>query len=236
MTRRSIVLAQQITAEASCDEYGEEELFALARRAWPYRDLARGDFDAVVRMLSEGFATARGRRAALVHRDEVHLRLRGRRGSRMLALTSGGAIPEVADYRVIVEPEDTFVGTLNEDFAIESNAGDIFQLGNTSWQISQVVAGTVRVRDAQGAPPTIPFWLGEAPARSDELSRAVSDLRADVEPRLSTGGLKASSTAPVVEEAFRPPVVEEAFRPPVEVRPPATAWLAGEAGIDEAAR
>ena len=100
--------------------------------------------------------------------------MRGRRGSRMLAITSGGAIPEVADYRVVLEPEDTFVGTLNEDFAIESNAGDIFQLGNASWQITAGRRGTVRVADAQGAPPTIPFWLGEAPARSDELSRAVA--------------------------------------------------------------
>ena len=178
------VLAQQITAEASCDDYGEDALFALVRRAWPYRELSRADFDAVVGMLSEGFATARGRRAALLHRDEVHADVRGRRGSRLLALTSGGAIPEVADYRVVLEPEETFIGSVNEDFAIESIAGDIFQLGNASWQITQVVAGTVRVRDAQGAPPTIPFWLGEAPARSDELSRAVSDLRADVERSL----------------------------------------------------
>ena len=205
------VLAQQITAEASSEDYSEDALFALVRRAWPYRELARADFDAVVRMLSEGFATARGRRAALLHRDEVHLEVRGRRGSRLLALTSGGAIPEVADYRVVLEPDDTYIGSLNEDFAIESNAGDIFQLGNASWQITQVVAGTVRVRDAQGAPPTIPFWLGEAPARSDELSRAVSDLRAEIEPLISTP----------VEEAFRLPATS-------------TAWLEHEAGIDAA--
>jgi ATP-dependent Lhr-like helicase len=179
------VLAQQIAAEVSSRESGEDDLFAFVRRAWPYRSLTRTDFDAVVTMLAEGFSTRRGRRAALVHRDEVHSVLRGRRGTRMLALTSGGAIPEIADYRVVVEPEDTFVGTLNEDFAIESNGGDIFQLGNASWQITQVVSGTVRVRDAHGAPPTIPFWLGEAPARSDELSRAVSDLRRDADQFLS---------------------------------------------------
>src|SRR2546423_747790 len=177
------VLAQQIAAEVSSREFGEDELFAFLRRAWPYRSLSRADFDAVVTMLAEGFSTRRGRRSALGHRDEVRSVLKGRRGTRMLALTSGGAIPEVADYRVVVEPEDTFVGTLNEDFAIESNAGDIFQLGNTSWQITQVVAGTVRVRDAHGAPPNIPFWLGEAPARSDELSRAVSDLRKEFDER-----------------------------------------------------
>ena len=136
-------------------------------------------------MSSDGFSTRRGRRAALIHRDEVNAILRGRRGSRLLAQTSGGAIPEIADFRVILDPEDTFIGTLNEDFAIESIAGDIFQLGNASWRILQVTAGTVRVADAKGAPPTIPFWLGEAPARSDELSRAVSDLRRAVDARLS---------------------------------------------------
>src|SRR5687767_13851419 len=175
------VLAQQLTAELACREAGEDELFDFVRRAWPYRATTRGDYDSVIAMLSDGFATRRGRRAALVHRDEVNRVVRARRGSRMLALTSGGAIPEVADYRVILEPEDTFVGTLNEDFAIESSAGDVFQLGNASWQITRVLMGTVRVKDAHGAPPTIPFWLGEAPARSDELSRAVSDLRADAD-------------------------------------------------------
>jgi ATP-dependent Lhr-like helicase len=178
------VLTQQIVAETCCREYGEDELFALTRRAWPYRNLDRGDFDAVVTMAAAGFATRRGRRGALVHRDEVHARLRARRGVRLLAVTSGGAIPEVADYRVVLDPDDTFIGTLNEDFAIESAAGDVFQLGNASWRILQVGAGIVRVADAKGAPPTIPFWLGEAPARSDELSRAVSDLRADLEREL----------------------------------------------------
>ncbi len=172
------VLAQQIVAETACAEYREDEMFALVRRAWPYRALPRAEFDAVLKMSADGFSTRRGRRAALLHRDEVNAVLRGRRGSRLLAQTSGGAIPEIADFRVILDPGDTFIGTLNEDFAIESIAGDIFQLGNASWRILQVTAGTVRVADARGAPPTIPFWLGEAPARSDELSRAVSDLRA----------------------------------------------------------
>ncbi len=178
------VLAQQIVAETACRDCGEDELFALVTRAWPYRALTRSNFDAVVTMTSDGFATKRGRRSALVHRDEVNARLRGRRGARMVAIASGGAIPEVADYRVILDPGDTFIGTLNEDFAIESNAGDVFQLGNASWQVLQVGTGVVRVADAKGAPPTIPFWLGEAPARSDELSRAVSDLRADIDVRL----------------------------------------------------
>ena len=175
------VLAQQLVAECAADDaaaIGEAELFELSRRAWPYRDLRREDFDAVVAMTADGFSTRRGRRSALLHRDEVHATVRGRRGARLLAMVSGGAIPDVADYRVVLEPDETFVGTLNEDFAIESNAGDIFQLGNASWRILQVSTGVVRVADARGAPPSIPFWLGEAPARSDELSRAVSDLRA----------------------------------------------------------
>jgi ATP-dependent helicase Lhr and Lhr-like helicase len=179
------VLAQQIVAEASCQEYQDDDLYALVRRAWPYRDLSRTDFQAVVAMAADGFSTRRGRRAALIHRDEVNSRLRGRRGANLLALTSGGAIPEIADYRVVLDPDETFIGTLNEDFAIESNGGDIFQLGNASWRVLQVFQGTVRVADAKGAPPTIPFWLGEAPARSDELSRAVSDLRKDVDARLA---------------------------------------------------
>ncbi len=186
------VLAQQIVAETSCRDYSEDELFGLVRRAWPYRELARDDFDKVVAMTADGFATKRGRRSALVHRDEVNGNVRGRRGSRMLAITSGGAIPELADYRVVLEGEETFIGTLNEDFAIESNAGDIFQLGNASWQILQVLPGTVRVADAHGAPPTIPFWLGEAPARSDELSLALSELRADFLEHLESLELRAA--------------------------------------------
>ena len=178
------VLAQQIVAESACRDYSEDELFALVTRAWPYRALARASFDSVLQMTADGFATRRGRRAALVHRDEVNATVRGRRGARLLAQTSGGAIPEIADYRVVLDPDDTFIGTLNEDFAIESNAGDVFQLGNASWLILQVTAGNVRVADAKGAPPTIPFWLGEAPARSDELSRAISDLRVEVDRRL----------------------------------------------------
>jgi ATP-dependent Lhr-like helicase len=178
------VLAQQIVAESASRVCSDDELFALVRRAWPYRGLDRAAFDGVVRMLGDGFTTRRGRRAALIHRDEVNATVRARRGARLLAQTSGGAIPEIADYRVILEPDDTFIGTLNEDFAIESNAGDVFQLGNASWLILQVVGGDVRVADAKGAPPTIPFWLGEAPARSDELSRAVSDLRAEIDRQL----------------------------------------------------
>ena len=177
------VLAQQIVAECACRDWREDELYDAVRGAWPYRGLARRDFDAVVEMLAAGFTTRRGRRGALIHRDEVQRRLLGRRGARLTALTSGGAIPDTADYRVLLEPEDLFIGTLNEDFAIESAAGDVFQLGNASWRILHVSSGVVRVADAHGAPPTVPFWFGEAPARSDELSAEVSDLRAAFEAR-----------------------------------------------------
>ncbi len=203
------VLSQQIVAETACVEYTEDALFDLVRRAWPYRALVRSDFDAVVTMAADGIASRRGRRTAMIHRDEVHGTIRGRRGSRMLAIASGGAIPEVADYRVVLDPDETFIGTLNEDFAIESNTGDVFQLGNASWQVLQVGPGIVRVADAKGAPPNMPFWLGEAPGRSDELSAAVSDLRAEIEPRLdnaaeavgwlaSEAGLPADASAQAV--------------------------------------
>ena len=178
------VLAQQIVAESAAEEWDQGALFELFRGAFPYRGLERSEFDEVVQMVSQGFTTRRGRRGALVHQDAINGRIRGRRGGRLTAITSGGAIPENADYRVVLEPERITIGTLNEDFAIESSKGDIFQLGNTSWRILQVSSGTVRVEDAKGEPPTIPFWLGEAPARSAELSEAVASLRREVELRL----------------------------------------------------
>ena len=186
MTRRSTCWRSKSSPKPPVRSTDDDDMYALVRRAWPYRDLSRSDFQAVVAMAADGFSTRRGRRAALIHRDEVNARLRGRRGARLLAQTSGGAIPEIADYRVVLDPDDTFIGTLNEDFAIESTGGDVFQLGNASWRVLQVTTGTVRVADAKGAPPNIPFWLGEAPARSDELSEAVSALRKDVDGRLAS--------------------------------------------------
>src|SRR5213594_508429 len=179
------ILAQQIVATVACEEWQEDALFEMVRGAYPYRDVSRKDFDAVVQMLAEGFTTRRGRRGAYVHYDGVNRRLRARRGARLAALTSGGAIPDIGDYRVILEPTETFVGTLNEDFAIESMPGDIFQLGNTSYLIRKIESGQVRVVDAQGQPPSIPFWVGEAPARTAELSEAVSRLRQDIADRLA---------------------------------------------------
>jgi ATP-dependent Lhr-like helicase len=176
------VLAQQIVAETSAEEqWDEDALFGLFRQAYPYRNLSREDFSEVVEMLSRGYATRRGRRAALIHHDSLHHKLRARKGSRMTAITCGGAIPEVFDYRVLLEPEGHVIGTLNEDFAIESLPGDVFQLGNASWRILRIGNGVVRVADAKGQPPSMPFWLGEAPARSEEMSTAVSRLRAAVD-------------------------------------------------------
>ncbi len=180
------VLAQQMVATVAAEgEIATDDLLTLVRRAWPFRRLARADFDAVLEMLAEGVATRRGRRSAHLHWDRVHDRLRPRRGARLAAITSGGAIPDTADYDVIEEPQGLPVGKVNEDFAVESMAGDIFLLGNRSWRIRRVEAGRVRVEDAGGAPPTIPFWLGEAPGRTRELSAAVSDLRAAVVARLA---------------------------------------------------
>jgi ATP-dependent Lhr-like helicase len=185
------ILAQQVVAEAAArgeDGASEDELFAMVRRAWPYRGLAREEFDEVVELVSVGIETGRGRRMAYVHRDRVNGRLRGRRGARLAALTSGGAIPETGDYRVLMEPGDVFVGTVNEDFAIESMQGDVFLLGTHPWQVAQVTNGVMRVRDAAGKHPTVPFWLGEAPGRTDELSDEVSRLRSAVVQRLDLGG------------------------------------------------
>jgi ATP-dependent helicase Lhr and Lhr-like helicase len=181
------VVAQQVVAEVAAREWEEEGLFALLRGAYPFRDLERADFDAVVRMLAEGFATRRGRHGALIHHDSVNHLLRGRRGARLTAITSGGTIPDNADYRVMLEPQSQFVGTVNEDFAVESLQGDVFQLGNTSYRILRVESGMVRVEDAHGQPPSIPFWLGEAPSRSNELSASVARLRHEIETRLADG-------------------------------------------------
>ncbi len=178
------VLAQQIVAAAATQPWDEDELFNLCRRAMPYRSLTRHAFDAVLTMLAEGFATSRGRSRAFLHHDRINRRIRGRRGARLTAITSGGAIPDTANYAVIAEPEGTVVGSVDEDFAVESLAGDIILLGNTSWRIRRVESGKMRVEDAQGAPPTIPFWRGEAPARTADLSSEVARLRADIDHRL----------------------------------------------------
>ena len=185
------VLAQQIVAEVACVECDEDALFEMVHRAWPYAGLARKDFDEVVRMLADGFGTRYGQRASYLHRDAVHRKLRGRKGARLTAIQSGGTIPDVGDYTVLLEPQAIVIGTVNEDFAIESIAGDVFQLGNASYRILRVEAGRVRVQDAEGAPPSIPFWLGEAPGRSIELSASVSRLREAMQAKLEAGGESA---------------------------------------------
>ena len=200
------ILAQHMIAECAAADWAEDDLLALARRAAPFADLSAEDFDDVAELVSEGIRTGRGRRAAWLHRDRVAGRLRGRRGARIAALTSGGAIPELGDYRVLAEPDNTMVGTVNEDWAIESMAGDVFLLGTHSWRIRRVEPGIVRVEDAHGAPPSVPFWLGEAPGRTRELSEEVSALR--------------SQTATVLNASTRPAAED---------------WLAAECGLDHAA-
>jgi ATP-dependent Lhr-like helicase len=206
------VMTQHIVAAVSAEEWSEAELHRTLRRAWPYRDLDARTFGTLSRMLSEGYTTRRGRAGAYLHRDVVQGRLRARRGARLTAMTCGGAIPDNADYDVREEPSNTFVGTVNEDFAIESMAGDIFQLGNTSWRILRVESGTVRVEDARGQPPSIPFWLGEAPARSHALSQSVSRLRIEFERELGQ--------AEAADQPARERLVE---------------WLASRSGVPAAA-
>ncbi|MGH8042661.1 MAG: DEAD/DEAH box helicase, partial [Rudaea sp.] len=234
------VLAQQIVAEVACREWNEDELFGLVTRTYPFAGLSRAAFTGIVRMLADGFSTRRGPRAAYLHRDAVNGVLRARRGARLTAITSGGAIPDTADYEVMLEPQAQRVGTVHEDFAVESIAGDIFQLGNTAYRILRVERGRVRVEDAQGLPPTIPFWLGEAPGRSDELSFAVSRLREGISARLlgdggqaslpplagegAEGGRGQASTAPISPAASFPRQAGEAN---------AVEWLRAEIGIGE---
>jgi ATP-dependent Lhr-like helicase len=177
------ILAQQIVAACAADEWNEDELFALVRRAYPYRDLSREDYDDVIRMLHEGISARRGRYGAHLHHDRVNRTLKARRGGRLAAITGGGAIPETALYAVVAEPESITVGTVDEDFAVESLAGDIMLLGNTSWRIRRVSQGRVLVEDAHGAAPNIPFWNGEAPSRTVELSAHVAEVRNEIDKR-----------------------------------------------------
>jgi ATP-dependent helicase Lhr and Lhr-like helicase len=181
------VLAQQIVAEVACREWQENALYEAFTQAWPYHTLDYEAFEKVVKMLSDGYSTRRGRRGAYLHRDAVHGVLRARKGARLTAIVNGGAIPDQFDYDVIMQPEGLFVGTLNEDFAFESIPGDIFQLGNNSYRLLKVEQGRVYVEDAHGLPPNIPFWFGEAPGRTDELSKAVSDLRDAIDHKLEQG-------------------------------------------------
>ncbi len=181
------IAAQQVVAEVAAGEWKTDQLFEMVRRAAPYADLTAEQFGEVLDLVSDGIQTGRGRRGAYLHHDRLNGELRARKGARLAASTSGGAIPETGDYRVVAEPDDILVGTVNEDWAVESSAGDIFLLGSHSWQIRRVESGVVRVRDAGDTPPTVPFWLGEAPARTAELSHEVSELRRRVEDLLGAG-------------------------------------------------
>lgn len=212
------ILAQQIVAMCSAEEWDEDDLYKIVRRAYPYRDLTRKTYEAVLEMLAEGIAARRGRYGAYIHRDRINRKLRARRGSRLAAITSGGAIPETALFTVVAEPEGTVVGTIDEDFAVESLAGDIMLLGNTSWRIRRVEgkSGRMLVEDAHGAPPNVPFWRGEAPARTQELSLQIAALRQQISDRLA-------NTSPVASSQSQPAVAET------------VAWLKNECGYDDAA-
>ncbi len=209
------VLAQQMVAMCAAEEWHEDELFAVLTRAYPYRELSRKDYDDLLAMLSDGIAAQRGRYGAYLYRDRVNKRLKARRGSRMIAIMNGGAIPETALYTVVAEPEGTQVGTLHEDFAVESLKGDIVLLGNMSWRIRRIEsAGRILVEDAHGAPPSIPFWLGEAPARTEELSQQIGELRQRI-----------SELAPNTVPGFVNQKSPEVLR--------ATEWLKRECGLDD---
>ncbi|NWF72751.1 MAG: DEAD/DEAH box helicase [Nitrospirae bacterium] len=203
------ILAQQLVAAAATQTWQEDDLFNLCRRADPYRSLARSEFDQVLRMLADGIATNRGRGLAHLFHDRINRRIKGRRGARLAAITSGGAIPDTANYAVVAEPDGTVVGSVDEDFAVESLAGDIMLLGNTSWRIKGVEMGKVRVEDAHGAAPNIPFWRGEAPSRTAELSGEVSSLRQEIANRL------ASSDSAISHQ------------------PSAISWLKNSCGLDQ---
>lgn len=195
------VLAQQVIAEVSLEPANIDELRDQFASAFPYRDLDPQVFDDLVRVLSQGFTTRRGRRGAYLHLDSSQRQLRGKRAARLTAITNGGAIPDQFDYDVVLSPEDIPIGTLTEDFAFESLPGDIFQLGNTAYRILRVDTGRVYVADAQGQPPTIPFWVGEAPGRSDELSHAVSRVRAEIDSALRSQ--PPSHVAAIAEDRYR---------------------------------
>ena len=220
------ILAQQIVAAVACEDWQEDDLFEVFRRAWPFRELSRANFDAVVEMLSEGFGVGR-RRGAYLHRDRVNGRLRARRGARIAAITSGGAIPETGDYRVVTETDRTLVGSVNEDFAIESMAGDVFILGNTSWRIRHVRGGEVVVNDAQGQPATIPFWLGEAPARTVELSEELARLREDLADRVGAGRVSK------IEDRGSEEVNCDPQSSILDPQSSARQWLQQECGVEE---
>src|SRR5207245_442070 len=209
------ILAQQVVSMCAAEDWGEDHLFQIVRRAYPYKILARAASDAIVEMLSEGIAGSRWRYAAYLHRDRVNGRVRGRRGSRLTAITSGGAIPDNALYAVLAQPEGALVGTVDEDFAVESLAGDIILLGNSSWRIRRVESGRILVEDAQGAPPNVPFWRGEAPGRTSELSACLTDLL----ERISS----------IVAAAVLGGALEE---PPHAAA--AVSWLKSECGLDDA--
>ncbi len=170
------ILAQQIVAETAMRDIAADELYTVMKSEYIWRELRRSDFDGVLSMLNDGYSLRFGRRSRYIFYDRTEQIVRARPGARITAALNGGAIPENFEYEVIEEPDGTYVGSVHEDFAIESSRGDVFQLGNRLWQITQVSGNRVSVVYAPNKHPTIPFWIVDVPGRTDALSAAVSSL------------------------------------------------------------
>jgi ATP-dependent Lhr-like helicase len=210
------VLMQQIVAACAAEPWEEDALYEVLRRAQPYKSLTRKQYDEILCLLADGIEASRGRYGSYLLRDRVNGRMQSRRGARTIAVSNGGTIPDTALYAVIVQPEGIQIATLDEDFAVESSAGDVILLGNTSWRIQRVEsAGRVLVEDAHGQPPNVPFWRGEAPQRTFALSRFVSSLRQEISAR--TGNVM-----PGYISQSNPQVAET------------VAWLKQECSVDDA--
>ena len=207
------VLMQQIVAACGAEPWEEDVLYNVFRRAYPYRNLTRAAFDDLLTLLTEGIESTRGRYGAYLLRDGVQHHLHPRRGARMIAISNGGAIPDTALYSVILQPEGVQIATLDEHFAVDSSPGDVVLLGTSSWRIQRVeAAGRVLVEDAHGAPPSLPFWEGEAPQRTAVLSDGVGELREQI-----------SALTPSVDPGYLSPSQPEVAT--------ATAWLMQECGV-----
>ena len=230
------VLAQQIVAEvAANDECSSDELFETFRRAYPYREMTREQFDSVVQIMAEGITDTSGRGKVYLHHDRVQRRLKARPAARIAATMNAGAIPDIGSYRVVADPDGVVVGTIDEDFAVESQRGDIFLLGSTSWRFQGIRGLDVVVTDAGGAPPSVPFWRGEAPGRTWELSEEVSRLREDISSRLGEEAIANCKLQVANCELDQRPQsdVSVTVSPPHPVTPSLSDWLQSETYCSE---
>ncbi|QMV19276.1 DEAD/DEAH box helicase [Granulicella sp. 5B5] len=200
------VLMQQIVAAVGAESWDETALYNVLRRAYPFRNLTPQLYEQLLSLLHNGIESSRGRYGAYILRDRVQGQLHARRGARSIAIGNGGAIPDTSIFAVMLQPENVQIATLDEHFAVDSSPGDVILLGNTSWRIQRVeAAGKVLVEDAHGAPPSIPFWEGEAPQRTSVVSDGVSDLRAEIDQRTRNISPRNLSFASVTEEVSSRP-------------------------------